>query len=442
SEKGVNDILPRLDSFTEVNPFFYTVKQNGELFPNGSLNDAEWKNLKTQAKQKGVHFIPTVMWANADAMDEVFRDESKRQAHIRSLAKEVYAHGLDGIDIDYEAKYARTREYFSLFLRDLEEAIGYDKLIMCTIEARTPLDSRYLDPADIPKDIEYANDFKEINKYCDRVRIMAYDQGRFDKKLNEEKKHPYIPVADVDWVRKVVELTAVDIDKEKIVIGVPTYGYEYDMFIDGDGDTVYSRLWSFNPNYVEQDVKPNVTGEGPTRNSAGELFFTYPARQSPDGVVPLPNATRVMSWSDAEAIRDKAELAEELGVRGIAVFKIDGGQDQNLWSVLSEYKDKQVAIGVQTNPSTIGVVIEDVQMLVPEIDLEYGDRREEVRLLQQFLNDEDFTVAQSGGGSLGNETTFFGPATQNALIRFQKHHGITPAVGYFGPLTRATMQSL
>ncbi len=32
----------------------------------------------------------------------------------------------------------------------------------------------------------------------------------------------------------------------------------------------------------------------------------------------------------------KVQLAKELGVRGIAIFKIDGGQDPKLWSVLEE----------------------------------------------------------------------------------------------------------
>ena len=39
-------------------------------------------------------------------------------------------------------------------------------------------------------------------------------------------------------------------------------------------------------------------------------------------------------WSDAEAIKSKVALARELGLKGVAVFKLDGGQDPNFWSVI------------------------------------------------------------------------------------------------------------
>jgi peptidoglycan hydrolase-like protein with peptidoglycan-binding domain len=49
-------------------------------------------------------------------------------------------------------------------------------------------------------------------------------------------------------------------------------------------------------------------------------------------------------------------------------------------------------------------------------------------------------VAVQSFGSLGNETTLFGPLTQSALIRFQKENNIVPAFGYFGPLTRTFIE--
>jgi spore germination protein YaaH len=43
---------------------------------------------------------------------------------------------------------------------------------------------------------------------------------------------------------------------------------------------------------------------------------------------------RIVWWSDAGAIGDKIRLAKELGVRGIALFKLDGGEDPALWDIL------------------------------------------------------------------------------------------------------------
>src|SRR3990167_2931839 len=351
AERGIADILQRLDTFTEVNPFVYTVRLNGALYLNSPLDSESWTMLRAKAREMKVRYIPSVIWANPDAIDDVLRDDAKRAEHVRGIVREVYARGFDGIDIDYEGKYARTKPYFSQFLKELYEAMGYDKWVMCTIEARTPLDSRYSTPDAIPKDIEYANDFSEINKSCDRVRIMAYDQGRIDLKLNDAKGHPYAPVADRDWVEKAMRLAAAEIDKEKLVIGVATYGYEYDMFtefasgqvaavaavLSEDDAMRYSRLWSFNPGYA-LDIAGKL-GLTPARNSAGEMQITYPASQSLGSAIPLTFATRVMSWSDAGAIEDKAKLAKELGLRGIAVFKIDGGHDPAAWNVFASYRN-------------------------------------------------------------------------------------------------------
>jgi len=75
-------------------------------------------------------------------------------------------------------------------------------------------------------------------------------------------------------------------------------------------------------------------------------------------------------------------------------------------------------------------------------DLQQGMTGEDVRTLQVLLNSRGFMVAASGSGSPGNETIYFGPATKAAVIKFQIARGISPAVGYVGPLTRAALSSL
>ena len=70
-------------------------------------------------------------------------------------------------------------------------------------------------------------------------------------------------------------------------------------------------------------------------------------------------------------------------------------------------------------------------------DLQLGSTGADVKELQIYLNTHGYPVATAGAGSPGNETTYFGSATRAALARFQSAHDVAPAVGYFGPLTRA-----
>lgn len=67
---------------------------------------------------------------------------------------------------------------------------------------------------------------------------------------------------------------------------------------------------------------------------------------------------------------------------------------------------------------------------------------DEARHLQMFLNRAGYTVANKGNGSQGLEIKSFGPATRAALAKYQKDNGIKPAVGNFGPTTRAYINSI
>jgi hypothetical protein len=72
-------------------------------------------------------------------------------------------------------------------------------------------------------------------------------------------------------------------------------------------------------------------------------------------------------------------------------------------------------------------------------NLMIGSKGSDVEALQHYLNTHGFPVnaTPTYAGSLGYETQYFGKATQTALAEFQKSVGISPAVGFFGPITRA-----
>ncbi len=65
-----------------------------------------------------------------------------------------------------------------------------------------------------------------------------------------------------------------------------------------------------------------------------------------------------------------------------------------------------------------------------------------IRYLQIVLNtDPETRIANSGAGSLGRETNYFGPATRSALIRFQRKHNLS-ATGIVDIATRAKINEV
>jgi spore germination protein YaaH len=355
------DVAPHLSQMTEVSPFEYTVNSAGLVIDGGNIDAEPWTSFIAQAKASHVRVIPTVMWGDGVAEQNILSNSTTRIALEDQIANIVQLEGFDGIDIDFEAKEAQTKDYFSTFLKGLYQRMG-NKWVYCSIEARMPLQDRYGIGVTPPADAtEYANDYVAINKYCDRVEIMAYDQGQIDTVLNAARAAPYVPVADPAWVENIVNLAAQTISKKKILIGVPTYGYEYQVNSSGSGYQ-YNLLWAFNPNYATQLA--SLLGITPSRNSADELSFLYkstPATQALSATASLPgtvaangNTTapptdvysqtalassmqppfNIVWWSDAQAISDKVALAKQLGVRGIAVFQFNGAEDQNIWNVL------------------------------------------------------------------------------------------------------------
>jgi peptidoglycan hydrolase-like protein with peptidoglycan-binding domain len=70
-------------------------------------------------------------------------------------------------------------------------------------------------------------------------------------------------------------------------------------------------------------------------------------------------------------------------------------------------------------------------------DLSLGVTGEDVRCLQQYLNNNGFAIASTGPGSPGNETGEFKALTEAALKRWQEAKAILPATGTFGPRSRA-----
>ena len=353
-EAGVESALDNIRDIDIIYPFVFEVNSDGSLKNRVNFKDDHWEELFDEADDERVDVIPTIAWFDGQAIHNVLSDKKKRKSHIDEIVKMVKKYRFDGVNIDYESKLGETIDYYSDFLEELEDALGR-KDLTCTIEARTPPDSRW---KEVPEVIQYANDYREMNKHCDWVEIMAYDQQRADLKLNEERRGvPYMPVADTDWVEKVIKLALEDIDEDKTMLGVATYGRAWDVTVAPEWYRDYKQVSAINHTRILEVAEKYNSPIG--RTEGGEAVISYFPEDSPWKIfnaLPTPKGTpkgfeaaakalmvatyanieipvRVIIWSDAEAIDEKIDLVDKYDLRGVAVFKVDGEEDSKMWKL-------------------------------------------------------------------------------------------------------------
>ncbi|MCX6753049.1 MAG: hypothetical protein NTW62_01720 [Candidatus Nomurabacteria bacterium] len=94
---------------------------------------------------------------------------------------------------------------------------------------------------------------------------------------------------------------------------------------------------------------------------------------------------------------------------------------------------------VSTNPEQKNITISEIQKVVK--DLKFGMKDADVKILQSFLISQD--KGENAKALAKHGTTInFGKLTQKSLAEWQKANNVSPAVGIFGPITRAKIKDL
>lgn len=121
-------------------------------------------------------------------------------------------------------------------------------------------------------------------------------------------------------------------------------------------------------------------------------------------------------------------------------------------SLLAQIADLQVQLAeLEGDTPAPAPAIEGCDITSFDRALKLGMTGDDVKCLQIVLNsDVDTKIADSGVGSPGKETSYFGPLTKSGVIKFQEKYaddilaswGLTKGTGFVGSTTRAKLNEL
>ncbi len=150
------------------------------------------------------------------------------------------------------------------------------------------------------------------------------------------------------------------------------------------------------------------------------------------------NDGEVVYEGDKEQFTDTKNL-----IQGTTYYYGVFSLDQSLTP--SQTKVIQAKMGDKTEAQAIAAIAQAIQtanangattLIIITKDLKTGARDGQVKLLQEFLKSKGFLPSNH------ESTDFFGVLTTGAVISFQKANGISPAVGFVGPLTRGVIMKV
>lgn len=274
--------------------FSYGFTVEGELLPPVPSDD--WM-LETAAEY-GRESVLTLTPLGPDGrfsnnlIHGMLQSTESQERLIGELLAEMQGRGFSGVDVDFEYILAEDRDLFTGFVAELRNQLNAEGYRVSV--ALAPKTS-----ADQPGLLYEGKDYRGLGEAADEVLLMTYEWGY--------KYGPPMAVAPLNKVRQVVEYALTEIPAEKILLGVPNYGYDWMLpFVQGESQAV-------TIGHVEAVQIAIINGVAIEYDEIAQSPFFHYER---DGV------THEVWFEDVRSLERKYDLIREYGLRGMGVWQI------------------------------------------------------------------------------------------------------------------------
>jgi spore germination protein len=334
-----NSKYTRLDLITEINYFGLFVNGDGDFVKvvNGETNPGkrEWDSqevldLITKSHIYDTKFTLSVICQDNDDIESILDNDSAQQRLISNIVKEINSRNLDGINIDFEYLGSPDPQYKQKFT-------NFSKKLNSELKKQNP--KPLLEISVMPRSARNEDiiDFEKIAPLYDYIIGMSYDfYGS-----SPEIAGPIAPMTGFKENKYFFDVTTMYEDlekyipKEKIVMGVPHYGWDFAVT---DGKTIQSTtLPSTDPDsyaavisYARaKEFKYFKKNQCQFDDYAKEPWCWYTDKKT--------GVDHQVWFQDNKSIGIKYDFANTRDFRGIAIWTLGYDKDYpDLWDLMKE----------------------------------------------------------------------------------------------------------
>ncbi len=288
-DSTLNATLPYL---TFLSPFSYRSDRLGNLTPTFHLNLAlsgghRTANLLTltNLKEEG-GFSSQIAHA-------ILTDQTVQDNFLSNVEALLGQGGWYGVNVDFEYVYQFDRESYNQFLRRLTERMHHLGYIVVTALAPKLSEGQ--------QGLLYAaHDYAAHGRTVDYVVLMTYEWGY--------TYGPAMAVAPLHMVRRVLDYAVQVMPAERILMGVPNYGYDWTLpFVQGSAARSLTNVEAVT---LAGQMKAGIQYD----QAAQSPFFRYR-----DG----EGRQHEVWFEDARSLRAKYALVEEYGLAGVSFWNLN-----------------------------------------------------------------------------------------------------------------------
>ena len=303
-DTGCEELRAALPHLSYLSIFSYHALKDGSLSPINDLWLIQCALTFEASPRMVITNIDVEGNFSGELAHSIFSDETAQDTLMQNVLDIMRKKGYDGLDVDFEYIFPGDREGYNRFLRKaagLMHASGYS-----LTSAVAPKHSSN------QQGILYeGHDYEAHGQICDQVIIMTYEWG-----------YTYsspMAVAPADKVRAVLDYAVSVIPREKILMGIPNYGYDWTLpYKEG---TAAKSIGNHEAVLLAMSKNAEIHRD----EAAKSPYFYY----TEAGV------RHVVWFEDAKSIYDKLLLVDEYGLSGVSYWTIGRLFPQN-WTVLGE----------------------------------------------------------------------------------------------------------